>query len=240
MILYKKNAIVTGATRGIGKEIALRLAKLGANVAVCGRDEAQLIKTGKELSCFGTKIILKNGDLTEKGFARNFVEDSAEQMGGLDIIINNAGMSFTRPFKQCTEEDIDTVLTLNVKVPFTVCKTALPYLLKSTYAEIINIASVTAHKGYPEQALYSASKHALAGMTKSLAAEYYDKGIRIHLISPGGVYTDMVALARPDLSKEELILPSDVADVAEFILTHRTNSVIDEIEMHRANKQPFI
>ena len=100
---------MTGATRGIGKEIALRLAKLGANVAVCGRDEAQLIKTGKELSCFGTKIILKNGDLTEKGFARNFVEDSAEQMGGLDIIINNAGMSFTRPFKQCTEEDIDTL-----------------------------------------------------------------------------------------------------------------------------------
>ncbi|PWM45154.1 MAG: 3-oxoacyl-ACP reductase [Clostridiales bacterium] len=240
MKLSKKNALVTGATTGIGKEIALRLARLGANVAICGRNEERLVSVGKELSRFGTKVILKNGDLTQRGFAASFVEDSAQQLGGLDIVINNAGMSFTVPFENCSENDFDNVMALNVKVPFIVCKTALPYLLNSHSAEIINIASVTAHKGYIDQSLYSASKHALAGFTKSLAAEYYNKNIRVHLISPGGVYTDMVKLARPDLNPEGLISPSDVADVAEFMLTHRTNSVIDEIEMHRAGKQPFI
>lgn len=240
MKLLNKNALVTGATTGIGKAIALRLARLGANVAICGRNEENLVAAGKELSRYGTKIILKNGNLTKSGFAAAFVDDAAQQLGGLDIVINNAGVSFTVPFENCTECDFDNVMNINVKVPFIVCKTALPYLLKSDSAEIINIASVTAHKGYVNQSVYSASKHALAGLTKSLAAEYYDKSIRIHLISPGGVYTDMVRLARPDLDPDGLITPEDVADVAEFMLTHRTNSVIDEIEMHRVGKQPFI
>ena len=90
------------------------------------------------------------------------------------------------------------------------------------------------------QSVYSASKHALLGFTKSLAAEYFKDNIRVHAISPGGVFTDMVRISRPDLTSDGMILSSDIADIVHFLLTHRTNAVIDEILVHRAGKEPFL
>ena len=116
---------------------------------------------------------------------------------------------------------------------------ALPLLRQSQAASILNIASVTAHKGYVRQAAYAASKHAMAGFTKTLAAEVYEQGIRVHLISPGGVFTDMAKVSRPDLTGEEMITAEDIAEIAAFLILRRTNAVIDEIEVHRANKAPF-
>ena len=89
------------------------------------------------------------------------------------------------------------------------------------------------------QAAYAASKHAMAGFTKTLAAEVYEQGIRVHLISPGGVFTDMAKVSRPDLTGEEMITAEDIAEIAAFLVLRRTNAVIDEIEVHRANKAPF-
>ena len=116
----------------------------------------------------------------------------------------------------------------------------LPLLKKSDAATIINIASVVAHSGYPLQSIYTASKHALLGMTKSLAAEYYQENIRVHAISPGGVYTDMVKISRPDLTSEGMIMPEEIADIVHFLLVNRGNAVIDEICVHRLNKEPFL
>ena len=96
-----------------------------------------------------------------------------------------------------------------------------------------------AHKGYVRQAAYAASKHAMAGFTKTLAAEVYEQGIRVHLISPGGVFTNMAKVSRPDLTGEEMITAEDIAEIAAFLVLRRTNAVIDEIEVHRANKAPF-
>jgi NAD(P)-dependent dehydrogenase (short-subunit alcohol dehydrogenase family) len=118
-------------------------------------------------------------------------------------------------------------------------KECLPYLRNSSFATIVNIASVTAHVGYENQSAYSASKHALLGMTRALAKEVYKEGIRVHAVSPGGVYTDMIKITRPDLTPDGMIMPEDVADIVMFFITHRTNAVIDEIELHRATKQPF-
>ena len=117
---------------------------------------------------------------------------------------------------------------------------ALPHLKKSQTAAIVNICSVVSHSGYPMQSIYSASKHALLGMTKSLAREYFKEGIRVHAISPGGVYTDMVKLSRPDLSPEGMITPGEIADIIEFLLVNRGNAVIDEILVHRVGKEPFL
>ena len=129
--------------------------------------------------------------------------------------------------------------TLNCRTPFFLCQKALPLLRQSQAASILNIASVTAHKGYVRQAAYAASKHAMAGFTKTLAAEVYEQGIRVHLISPGGVFTDMAKVSRPDLTGEEMITAEDIAEIAAFLVLRRTNAVIDEIEVHRANKAPF-
>ena len=131
-------------------------------------------------------------------------------------------------------------MTINAKVPFFLIQYALPYLRASEAATVINIASVVAHAGYPLQSVYTASKHALLGMTKSIAQELFRENIRIHAISPGGVYTDMVKVSRPDLSPEGMIMPEDIADIVEFILTHRSNAVIDEIAVHRLGKEPFL
>ncbi len=233
------NAIITGASTGIGHAIAERFASLGINIAVCARNAEKLAELKNELSHCGVNIYTEAGDLSDVSFTEGFVLNAEKALGGIDIIINNAGMALSRSFEESTLEDYERIMSLNVRAPFVVCKAALPFLRRSNNATIINIASVTAHKGYPLQSLYSASKHALAGMTKSLANELYTDDIRVHLISPGGVYTEMVKISRPDLSSEGLILPEDIADIAEFFITHRTNSVIDEIETHRANKAPF-
>ena len=233
------NAIITGASTGIGYAIAERFASLGINLAVCARNAEKLDELKANLSQYGVKIYTEAGDLSDVSFAEGFVENAEKALGGIDIIVNNAGMALSRSFEESTVEDYEKIMALNVRAPFVVCKAALPFLRRSDNATVINIASVTAHKGYPLQSLYSASKHALAGMTKSLANELYTDDIRVHLISPGGVYTEMVKISRPDLSSEGLILPEDIADIAEFFITHRTNSVIDEIETHRQNKAPF-
>jgi len=233
------NAIITGASTGIGYAIAERFASLGINLAVCARSADKLDELKSKLSRYNVRVYTEAGDLTDVSFAEGFVKNAAQTLGGIDIIVNNAGMALSRSFEESTVEDYEKIMSLNVRAPFVVCKAALPFLRRSNNATVINIASVTAHKGYPLQSLYSASKHALAGMTKSLANELYTDDIRVHLISPGGVYTEMVKISRPDLSPEGLILPEDIADIAEFFITHRTNSVIDEIETHRQNKAPF-
>ena len=102
------------------------------------------------------------------------------------------------------------------------------------------VRRIVAHSGYPYQSAYTASKHALLGLTKSLANEVYKDGIRVHAISPGGVYTDMVKISRPDLTGEGMISPKEIADIVEFLLKNRGNAVIDEIIVHRIGKEPFL
>ena len=136
-------------------------------------------------------------------------------------------------------EEFDKIMAINVRVPFMLTQKALPLLKKSETPTIINIASVVSHAGYPMQSIYSASKHALLGMTKSIAREYYKENIRVHAICPGGVYTDMVKVSRPDLSPDGMIMPQDIADLVWFFLAHRTNAVVDEILVHRVTKEPF-
>ena len=101
------------------------------------------------------------------------------------------------------------------------------------------MGSVVSYQGYANQAAYAASKHALLGMTKALAREVYAEGIRVHLIAPGGVYTDMIAIARPDLSPDGMIQADEVAEAVAYLILHRGNAVIDEIRLHRMGKEPF-
>lgn len=126
-----------------------------------------------------------------------------------------------------------------MRAPFILCRELLPLLLESNAAEIVNVCSVVAHEGYPMQAAYATSKHALLGMSKSLANEVYERGVRVHVVSPGGVRTDMVGEARPDLAGVPMIEPDDMADAVEYLLTHRSDAVVDEIRLHRSTKAPF-
>ncbi len=137
-------------------------------------------------------------------------------------------------------EEYDKIMNTNTRAPFLLCKTALPHLQKSSCGTIINIASITAHMGYELQSVYTASKHALLGFSKSLGKEYYQKGVRVHVISPGAVFTDMIKISRPDLTGEGMLLPEDIAETVLYLLKMRnTASVADEIKLHRETKEPF-
>lgn len=241
MKLKNLTAFITGAGGGIGRAIAVALAKEGAKLVLFGgNNKEKLNETLSAVTACGGECYVKAGNLTDDKFiTENFVA-AVEEFGAPDILINNAGATFNSSFESTNIETFDKIMNINARAPYLLTQTALPYLKKSKSASIINIASVVAHQGYVNQSAYSASKHALLGFTKSLAAEVYKDGIRVHAISPGGVYTDMVKISRPDLTAEGMIMPEDIADIVTFILTHRTNAVIDEINVHRANKEPFL
>ena len=130
-------------------------------------------------------------------------------------------------------------MAVNARGPFLLCREAIPYLRKNRRSFIVNISSVMGVKGYPNQAAYTASKHAILGMSKVLAKEVHQEGIRVHVICPGGVDTDLVGQARPDLNRAELIAPQEIADVVLFLVTQRGNAAIDEVHVRRDTTLPW-
>ena len=238
---YKKlTAVITGAGGGIGRATAARLAAEGIKVILLGGNkENKLAESAAIIKNAGGECEFFPGNLTDSVWLDRTV-DNIVKNSDVDILINNAGIAMNASFSEVTEKQFDDIMNVNVRVPFFLTQKMLPFLKKSSYATVINVASVVSHAGYPLQSAYAASKHALLGFTKSLAAEVYKDGVRVHAISPGGVYTDMVKLTRPDLSEDGMILPEDIADIICFLISHRNNAVIDEILVHRSGKQPFL
>lgn len=239
MTVQGKVAVITGASGGIGSAIAKKFAELGLNLVLCGRSQEKLDAVRAACEAADSQVLLVTGDVTADNFPARLMDVVRQRFGGLDILVNNAGMALSCPLEQTSREQFDQIMTLNARTPYFLCQAALPLLRQSNHATILNIASVVGHKGYPLQSAYAASKHALIGLSKSLANEVYEDGIRVHVIAPGAVFTDMVRISRPDLSDEGMILAEDIAEVAAFFITHRTNAVIDEIQVHRAGKAPF-
>lgn len=241
MSLKSLTALVTGAGGGIGREIALSLAKEKVKVILFGANNLEnLSQTEKLIKDLGGECIAVPGNLTNDEVLKSQFNSVIEKVGGLDILINNAGVAYSNCVEDTPISVFDKVMSINARVPFILTQMALPYLKKSKRASVINVSSVVAHNGYPLQSAYTASKHALLGFTKSLANEVYKDGIRVHAVSPGGVYTDMIKIARPDLDGETMIKPTEIADVVMFLLKNRGNAVIDEIVVHRPTKPPFL
>ncbi|MGI6005768.1 MAG: SDR family NAD(P)-dependent oxidoreductase [Christensenellales bacterium] len=239
MDLTGKRAIITGAGGGIGRGIALALAGAGVNLLLCGRDVSKLEQTARQAQG-GGKIALYPGDLLEESYIASVVQRARQVLGGIDFLINNAGLVQNMPFHEIPTELFDRIMATNARAPFLLCKYALDDLKASGYGTIINICSVVAHKGYPFQAAYAASKHALYGLSKTMANELYKQNVRVHVIAPGGVLTEMVRQARPDLDDSGLMVPENIADIVLFFLERRhTNAVVDEISVHRPGKEPF-
>ena len=232
--------VVTGAGGGIGGAISLRMAQCGMKLVLLGgRNLEKLHETRRLVEEFSQCAVLP-GELTDVGGLDALVAQAAAAFGGMDVLVNNAGVAQSTPFAEVTPQQFDDIMGINVRAPYFLTQKCLPYLKRSAAASIINLASVVSHAGYPLQSAYTASKHAMLGFTKSLAAECYKDNIRVHAIAPGGVYTDMVKISRPDLTPDGMIMPEDIADIVQFLLENRGNAVIDEIIVHRVNKQPFL
>lgn len=226
-------ACITGAGSGLGRQIAIHLSKLGVNLILVGRTLSKLEET-KEL-CENVKINCFSVDISKEESVKEFYASICE----LDTLINNAGILSTNRFENTTTEEFDSMYENNVRGPFLMSKYALPLLRQSNCPTIINIGSVVSRIGYEEQVAYTMSKHALMGMTKVMAKELSKEDIRVHILCPGGIQTGMVTQANPELANKPVMLPEDIADIIEFILCHRGNAIIDQINVHRIGKEPF-
>ena len=238
--LKNKTVLLTGAGGGIGRAAAEKLAANGLNIILFGGNNLKNLNRTREIVSKYTDCLMLPGDLTDPKFLADGVRAAADRFGGIDILINNAGRTVNAGFEETSTEQFDRIMAINVRAPFLLTQRVIPFLRRSDCASIINIVSVVGHAGYPQQSVYTASKHALLGLTKSIAREYYREGIRVHAICPGGVFTDMVKISRPDLTPEGMIMPEEIADILWFLLANRGNAVIDEILVHRVNKEPFL
>lgn len=233
-------AVITGASGGIGRAIAEKLASAGLNLILLGGSNIEKLNETKNLChAYGVQVDAVSGDITNKEWLEKALYDINKNYQ-VDVLVNNAGIAQNNSVTEITEELFDKVMNVNVKAPFFITKGLLENIRKSNKATIINICSIVAHLGYSMQSVYTASKHALLGFTKSLASEEFKNGVRVHAICPGGVYTDMVKLTRPDLSKDGMTMPEDIGELVWFFLYMRGNAVVDEIIVHRASKEPFM
>ena len=237
--LADKVAVVTGAGRGIGRAIAISLASQGVKVSLAARTRSELDDTATHIRSQGGQASVHQTDMSDEDSVSRLVIDTVDPWGRLDIVVNNAGIGIFQPLEQTTIEALNQIQDVNARGTFLLCREAVAHLRRQQLSFIINIASVVAVKGYSNQAAYAASKHAMLGMSKSLAKEVQDDGIRVHVINPGGVATDMVRQARPDLNPDELIQPQDIADIVLFLVSRQGNAVIDEVNVRRAISPPW-
>lgn len=230
-------ALVTGASHGIGEFIALELSGQGYDMALAGRDLEALERVKAKMD--GVRVCCIKADLAQPESASRIVVEAVSALGGIDVLVNCAGVPQQGPFTDVTPEEWDKVFAVNARAPFFLCQAALPYLKQSPKPIVINISSVVGFKGYANQSVYSSSKHALAGFTQVFAKEVQPFGIRVHLISPGGVATEMVKKMRPDLNADELIQPEEIAEIVRFLVTRKGKGTIDEFYIRRYSGLAF-
>ena len=233
--MEQKVALVTGGSRGIGKAIARGLVEEGYFTVLVGRDAATLEVAAKELGQAGFIV----ADLVRPEAPDEVIKTCAARYGRLDVLVNCAGLSAAGSFTEVTPDEWDRIFAVNARAPFFLCRAALPLLKAAPKAFVINIASVVGFKGYINQSVYASSKHALTGFTKVFAKEVQPFGIRVHLISPGGVATEMVRQMRPDIQADELIQPEEIADIVRFIVTRPGNGTIDHFYIRRYSGLAF-
>jgi NAD(P)-dependent dehydrogenase (short-subunit alcohol dehydrogenase family) len=234
-----KVAIVTGGSRGIGRAIYVALAGEGATVVIAARSADTLAEAADLVRRAGGRAEPVVTELADEQSIHNLVRVTQDRLGRLDILINNAGITHSARFEETRTEDLDRCWAINARAPYILCREALPLLRRAEAGFIVNISSVVGVKGYPLQSAYTASKHALRGMSMSLAEELRGTNIRVHVICPGAVDTGMVLDVRHDIKKEELIGPDEIAELVLYLVTHRGNAVVDELHLRRAAAAPW-
>lgn len=222
-MLNNKVAVVTGASRGIGRAIALTLAGYGASVVVnyCGsKDKAEEVVN--EIKANGGNAISYQADISDFEAVKTMFADVVKELGKIDILVNNAGITRDNLILKMSEEDFDAVINTNLKGVFNCLKHASRIMLKQKGGRIVNISSIVGVTGNPGQTNYSAAKAGVIGMTKTLAKELGSRGITVNAVAPGYINTDMTAVLSDELKgkvTENIPLRrlGEVADIAEAV-----------------------
>lgn len=223
----EKVALVTGATRGIGKEISMVLAKEGFDIAINCRsinEDVENLKSQIE-SEFGVKCALVKGDVSKFEDAESIVKETVEKLGKIDVLVNNAGITKDGLLMRMSKEDFESVIDVNLVGTFNVTRNVIPLMIKQKSGRVINISSVVGVAGNAGQTNYSASKAGIIGFTKSLAREVASRNILVNAVAPGFIATDMTSVLN-DTQKEAINaqIPlkrmgtaTDVANLVKFL-----------------------
>lgn len=218
MRLDGKVAVVTGAGRGIGKAVALSLAKSGCRVVLSARTPAQLEEVQRAIEQGGGTAAIVPADLTRDEALDALAAESRRCFGTVDILINNAGWGKRSPVVKINVEDLDQTVRLNLRTPILLAKLLLPDMIAKKEGAVINIGSVSGKTGEANGAAYSATKFGLIGFTQSLYDEVREHGIKVAVILPGFVDTPLIPPNR-QLDRSKMIRPADVAQTVHYVLT---------------------
>ena len=202
--LTGRKALVTGASRGIGRAIALAFAAAGADVALLARDPATLADVAADVAAFGRHAIVLPTDVRDVEAVQEAVATAIAALDGLDVVVNNAGGStFTSPAVDMRASGWDRTLRLNLDAVLTVCQAVGPQLLAQGHGSVINVASIAGHRGSTGMAHYAAAKAAVLSLTRSLAVEWAPAGVRVNSLVPGWIQTDLTEHLRSSAIAEE-------------------------------------
>lgn len=232
-----KNALVTGSGRGIGREIALKLARAGANVAISDIDIETARNTAKEIEELGRKSLALQADVSNVDGVSKMISQFIEEFGTIDILVNNAGITRDSLIMRMKESDWDAVLNVNLKSVFLCCKEVSRPMMKARYGRIINIASVVGLMGNAGQANYAASKAGMIGVTKTLARELAGRSINVNAVAPGFIQsamtdklTDQDRLKFTDrIPMKKLGQPEDIANAVLFLVSPLSDYITGQV-----------
>lgn len=237
MRLKDRVALITGASRGIGRAIAIRLVQEGAHVACFATNQERLDTLAREVEKLGAECLTLVGDVADIHTCENIVEQTLQKWGRLDILVNNAGITRDQLLIKMTEKEWDDVMNVNLKAVAFLTRFALRPMLKEKYGRIINMSSVIGLHGQAGQSNYAASKSALIGFTLSVAKEYGSRGITCNAIAPGFIETDMTRRLPPEMSDPNnlriplgrLGKPEDVAGLAAFLASEEASYITGQV-----------
>jgi 3-oxoacyl-[acyl-carrier protein] reductase len=222
-------AVVTGAARGIGEAIALRLARMGATVVLTARDKDRLAQVKEAIEQNGRKAIVVPCDLTNPNDVADLGKRVATECGRCDILVNNAGVAVLRkPLVDLPVHEWDQMMDTNLRAPYLMIRALAPLMIAARSGHIINISSLAGKNSLPDGAAYSASKWGLNGLTYSVAEELRQHNVRVSVVAPGSVNTQFGA---PGSTKDRtrMIQPADVAEVVASLVTQTPTSFVSEV-----------
>ncbi|MEF8873290.1 MAG: 3-oxoacyl-ACP reductase family protein [Candidatus Thermoplasmatota archaeon] len=236
-MLEGKKALVTGASRGIGRAIAKRFAEEGATVGINYRSNDEKAKQVLDQVDASSKGMLLKGDVSKENDCKEMIDRFTEEYRGLDMLVNNAGIYKRKDLEEATVEDFDRIMAVNTRGPFMLCKFSLPFLKESSSGRIINMSSQLAFKGSDHGVSYVVSKASLLGLTRALALELGPKGITVNGVAPGTIDTDIIAgyseekrrKRAESIPVKRLGDPEDIADACLYLASGMGSYVNGEV-----------
>ncbi len=232
--LADKVALVTGGSRGIGRAIALKLASLGAHVAICGRDTGKLDETLATLRASGAHAEGFRADVTKASEVAALVRDAEAKLGPIAILVNNAGMGVFGPVHEKSEEEWDRLMDTNLKSVFLVSKAVVPGMIERKNGDIVNISSLAGKNVFAGGGIYCASKWGVQGLSGCMAEDLREHGIRVSTVCPGSVATEFSGRGPKDPTK--VLRPEDVAHAVAMLVTQGEQSFISEVQLRPLRK----